>query len=51
MSIDSQIDYLPTFQNVMTFNKCSIKGKAYGDPVDEYGNPVDITEVCRNKLT
>ena len=34
-----------TFQNIMTFNKCSIDGKAYGDPVDKYGNPMDITNV------
>ena len=32
-------------QNIMTFNQCSIKGKAYGDPVDEHGNPMDITVV------
>jgi len=30
-------------QNIMTFNQCSIKGKAYGDPVDDQGNPMDIT--------
>ena len=29
----------------MTFNKCSINGKAYGDPVDREGNLVEITEV------
>ena len=29
----------------MTFNKCTINGKAYGDPVDKYGNPIDITTV------
>ena len=23
------------FQNIMTFNKCSINGKSYGDLVDE----------------
>ena len=32
-------------QNIMTFNKCSINGKSYGDPVDKYGNPIDITTV------
>jgi hypothetical protein len=37
------------FQNVMTFNKCSINAKAMGDTVDEYGNPLDITEVCIRK--
>ena len=34
-----------SFQNIMTFNQCSIKGRAYGDPVDEHGNPMDITVV------
>ena len=29
----------------MTFNKCTINGKSYGDPVDDYGNPMDITSV------
>ena len=33
------------FQNIMTFNKCSINGKAYGDPVDDHGNPMDVTNV------
>ena len=33
------------FQNIMAFNKCSIQGKAYGDPIDCHGNPVDITDV------
>lgn len=32
-------------QNIMTFNKCSINGKAFGDPVDKHGNPVDVTDV------
>ncbi|CAG5125541.1 unnamed protein product, partial [Candidula unifasciata] len=31
-------------QNIMTFNKCSINGKSYGDPVDNEGNAVEITE-------
>ncbi|XP_067667224.1 phospholipid-transporting ATPase ID-like isoform X2 [Haliotis asinina] len=31
-------------QNIMTFNKASIGGKCYGDPLDEEGNPQDITE-------
>ncbi|XP_048732030.2 phospholipid-transporting ATPase ID-like isoform X2 [Ostrea edulis] len=45
-----QIEYIFTdktgtlTQNIMTFNKCSIDGKSYGDVVDEYGNPMDITE-------
>lgn len=38
-------------QNIMTFNKCSINGKAYGDVVDEYGNPMDITEVSSHNLS
>jgi len=29
----------------MTFNKCSINGTAYGDPIDERGVAVDVTEV------
>jgi len=32
-------------QNIMTFNKCSISGTAYGDVFDERGEPVDVTEV------
>lgn len=40
-----------TLQNIMTFNKCSINGKAYGDVVDEYGNPMDITEVSSHDLS
>jgi hypothetical protein len=32
-------------QNVMTFNKCSINGQAYGDVYDQYGRAIDITEV------
>lgn len=40
-----------TLQNIMTFNKCSINGKAYGDVVDEYGNPMDITEVGTHDLS
>ncbi|XP_022330149.1 phospholipid-transporting ATPase ID-like isoform X3 [Crassostrea virginica] len=45
-----QIEYIFTdktgtlTQNIMSFNKCSIDGKSYGDVVDEYGNPMDITE-------
>ena len=29
----------------MTFNKCSINGKSFGDPVDASGNAIEITEV------
>ncbi|CAE1294791.1 E7.6.2.1 [Acanthosepion pharaonis] len=31
-------------QNIMTFNKCSIAGKCFGDYVDEYGNIAEITD-------
>ncbi|XP_019216813.1 phospholipid-transporting ATPase ID [Oreochromis niloticus] len=31
-------------QNIMTFNKCSINGKAYGDLYDFSGQRVEITE-------
>ncbi|KAM9323031.1 phospholipid-transporting ATPase ID-like [Pholidichthys leucotaenia] len=31
-------------QNIMTFNKCSINGKAYGDLLDFSGRRVEITE-------
>lgn len=33
-------------QNIMTFNKCSIAGRAYGDIIDlKTGDVVEITEV------
>lgn len=33
-------------QNIMTFNKCSIAGRAYGDVIDlKTGDLVEITEV------
>ncbi|XP_073424573.1 probable phospholipid-transporting ATPase IM isoform X1 [Dendrobates tinctorius] len=31
-------------QNIMTFNKCSINGKLYGEVRDELGRKVEITE-------
>ncbi|XP_060085914.1 phospholipid-transporting ATPase ID-like [Ylistrum balloti] len=31
-------------QNIMTFNKCSIDGKSYGDSYDDFGNAVEVTE-------
>ncbi|XP_069078622.1 probable phospholipid-transporting ATPase IM [Pleurodeles waltl] len=31
-------------QNVMTFNKCSINGRAYGDVYDQFGNKMEISE-------
>ena len=30
----------------MTFDKCTINGRVYGDLVDASGNVVDVTEVC-----
>jgi hypothetical protein len=34
------------FQNIMTFNKCSIRGKSYGDVIDEItGEPVNAEDV------
>lgn len=32
-------------QNIMTFNKCSINGRAYGDLYTPRGEPIDIDEV------
>ena len=33
-------------QNIMTFNKCSVKGKSYGDVLDDAtGEPIDPDEV------
>uniref|UniRef100_A0A8C5H312 Phospholipid-transporting ATPase n=1 Tax=Gouania willdenowi TaxID=441366 RepID=A0A8C5H312_GOUWI len=32
-------------QNIMTFNKCSINGKSYGDVYDYSGQRLEITEV------
>ncbi|RUS90719.1 hypothetical protein EGW08_001523 [Elysia chlorotica] len=34
-------------QNIMTFNKCSINGRSFGDPVDAEGNVIEITERTR----
>lgn len=35
-------------QNIMTFNKCSIAGRAYGDIIDlKTGDIVEISEVSR----
>ncbi|KAK2911066.1 hypothetical protein QQF64_026704 [Cirrhinus molitorella] len=31
-------------QNIMTFNKCSINGKSYGDVIDNSGQRLEITE-------
>jgi len=36
-------------QNIMTFNKCSIAGKCYGDVIDEVtGEVIDLSEVSRS---
>ena len=37
----------------MTFNKCSIQGRSYGDPTDAKGNPLGpgMEEVSTNALT
>jgi P-type E1-E2 ATPase len=33
-------------QNIMTFNKCAIAGRCYGDIIDEKtGEPIDVDEV------
>jgi len=33
-------------QNIMTFNKCSVKGKCFGDVIDEAtGEPINPEEV------
>lgn len=35
-------------QNIMTFNKCSVAGKCYGDVIDEVtGEIIDLSEVSR----
>ncbi|GFN78140.1 phospholipid-transporting ATPase [Plakobranchus ocellatus] len=34
-------------QNIMTFNKCSINGRSFGDPMDAEGNIIEITERTR----
>lgn len=35
-------------QNIMTFNKCSINGRTYGDVIDlRTGEIVEVTEVSR----
>ena len=40
-----------SFQNIMTFNKCTVRGKSYGDIVDEHtGEPVNPEEV-RSSIT
>lgn len=37
-------------QNIMTFNKCSINGRTYGDVIDfRTGEVVEVTEVSLKK--
>lgn len=39
-------------QNIMTFNKASIGGKAYGDVIDPITNqPLEVTAVWHRKLS
>ncbi|XP_015123681.1 phospholipid-transporting ATPase ID isoform X2 [Diachasma alloeum] len=39
-------------QNIMTFNKCSVAGKSYGDLVDEVtGEIIDLSETDKTKKT
>ena len=35
-------------QNIMTFNKCSINGRSFGDILDEAGEPIDLDEVRKD---
>ena len=37
--------FFPPLQNIMTFNKCSISGKCYGDVLDDNGVQVDPESV------
>lgn len=38
-------------QNIMTFNKCSINGRSFGDILDEVtGEPIDLDEVGNRKI-
>ena len=37
--------FFPPPQNIMTFNKCSISGKCYGDVLDDNGVQVDPESV------
>jgi len=34
-------------QNIMTFNKCSIHGRCYGDVLDDQGEPLSLNEQSR----
>jgi len=38
-------------QNVMTFDRCTINGRVYGDLFDEEGNSIDITAVTLSRHT
>ena len=37
-------------QNIMTFNKCSISGKCYGDVLDDNGVQVDPESVSTSHV-
>lgn len=38
-------------QNIMTFNKCSINGRSFGDVIDQTtGEIIETTEVCERTL-
>lgn len=37
-------------QNIMTFNKCSINGRSYGDVIDiRTGEVIEVVAVSKNK--
>lgn len=39
-------------QNIMTFNKCSINGRSYGDVIDlRTGEVVEVSEVSKSFYT
>lgn len=52
-SFDLLFNYAGTLtQNIMTFNKCSINGRAYGDVIDlRTGDIIEITDVSLNSCT
>ena len=37
-------------QNVMTFDRCTINGRVYGDLFDDEGNSIDITAVTSQHI-
>ena len=38
-------------QNIMTFNKCSIHGRCYGDILDDQGEQLGLNEVSATHFT